>query len=152
VDRLLALSRRDLEGVRAFHRRLAPRLAAAGALSLVFLRAGGRDVAVEYGFRSGSSLLAFQSAFVETGDVESPGSALRAILLEEDVFGRGFAEYDLLDGDEPYKRDWASGARRLFDVEVFRPGWPGHARALARGVPALLRDLLRPRPDPEPWG
>ena len=129
--------------IRAFHRALVERAARSGRLSLTFLTLGGRDVACEYGFRHADKLYAFQSGLDESAPFESPGLVLQAIVLEEDVFGGGLREYDFLDGTEDYKLRWATGRRRLFDVEVFRPTPLGGATSLLHGAARLAFDLLR---------
>ncbi|MFV1958819.1 MAG: GNAT family N-acetyltransferase [Planctomycetota bacterium] len=131
------------EGRRAFHQDLARRLAARGRLAVTFLRLGARDVACEYDFRLGPKIYAFQSGFDESAPLESPGMVLQAIVLEEDVFGRGRAEYDFLDGAEEYKQRWATDRRRVFDVRL---GRHGPAAAAMGGLPHLLRDALRGAP------
>lgn len=133
--------------IRAFHRALVERAARSGRLSLTFLTLGGRDVACEYAFRHGDKLYAFQSGLDESAPFESPGLVLQAIVLEEDVFGGGLREYDFLDGTEDYKLRWATGRRRLFDVEVFRPTPLGGATSLVHGAARLAFDLLRRRTD-----
>jgi glycosyltransferase involved in cell wall biosynthesis/CelD/BcsL family acetyltransferase involved in cellulose biosynthesis len=128
------------ERVRAFHRALAASLAARGELSLAFLRVGGRDLAAHYGFRQGGRLHHFQGGFDPEARAKSPGTALATIVLEEDVFGAGLHELDFLDGGEAYKASFATGVRRLYDLEVFRPTPWGRARALARGALRMVRE------------
>ena len=129
--------------VRAFHRALAPAMAAAGMLSVVLLEQGGRPVAAQYGFVHAGTRYHFQGGFDPAVASRSPGTSLTTWILEEDVFGAGLAEYDLLDGDEAYKETFATGSRRLFDLVVHRPSVLGRASALALGAGALLRDRLR---------
>jgi CelD/BcsL family acetyltransferase involved in cellulose biosynthesis len=76
--------------------------------------------------------------------VTSPGLVLRGLILRDEVFGAGLCEYDFLDGAEAYKARWTTRVRRLFDVEVYRPGLRGRLRCALRGGPRMLRDLLRP--------
>lgn len=131
--------------IRAFHRALVERAARSGRLSLTFLTLGGRDVACEYAFRHGQKLYAFQSGLDEAAPFESPGLVLQAIILEEDVFGGGLREYDFLDGTEDYKLRWATGRRRLFDVEVHRPTPLGGGTSLLHGAARLAYDLITGR-------
>ena len=131
--------------IRAFHRALVERAARSGRLALTFLTLAGRDIACEYGFRHRKKLLAFQSGLDEAAGLDSPGLVLQAIVLEEDVFGGGLEEYDFLDGTEDYKLRWATGRRRLFDVEVHRPTPLGSATCLLHGAARLAYDLVRRR-------
>ena len=73
----------------------------------------------------------------------SAGTVLRALVLEEAVFGAGLEEFDFLDGDEAYKFKWATGVRRLYDVVVYRPSWWGRARCLLGGVGALAKSEVK---------
>jgi CelD/BcsL family acetyltransferase involved in cellulose biosynthesis len=143
------------EPLRALHRSLAASLAKDGHLLLSFLRQGGKDVAAYYGFRWGGKVYHFQSGIDPAAEHGSPGTVLRMLTLQEDVFGAGLAEFDFLDGDEAYKFQWATGVRRLFDVDLFRPSALGRAAALARGVVGLARAAWKarragPPPAPEP--
>jgi CelD/BcsL family acetyltransferase involved in cellulose biosynthesis/glycosyltransferase involved in cell wall biosynthesis len=151
LDRVFALHERRFadrglptvfrgERVRAFHRALASALAPRGELAIRFLRRDGRDLAAHYGFRQGGRLYHFQSGFDPEARSESPGTALATIVLEEDVFEAGLSEYDFLDGGEPYKTSLATGVRRLYDVEVFRPTLLGRAVSLARGAARMARE------------
>ncbi len=153
VDRFYALHRRRFEardetsaleepGLQAFHRTLAVRAAKADRLAMTFLVLGDEDVACEYAFRHEGKLYAFQSGFDENAPVESPGVALQAIVMEEDVFGAGLEEYDFLDGTEAYKLRWATGERRLFDVVIFPPTLRGRASALVRGAARIAYDAI----------
>ena len=131
--------------LRAFHARLAADLASRGELALSFLTLGGRDVAAHYGFRFGGKLYHFQGGFDPALAAKSPGTALQMLVLEEDVFGAGLAEYDFLDGDESYKTTFATGERRLYDVTLCRPTALGRASAKVRGVLGILRRAVRGR-------
>lgn len=156
LDVLFALHAKRFEGragatsfagprIRRFHGLLAARLLARGELALTTLLAAGRPAAVHYGFRVGGKLYHFQGGFDPEAGSKSPGTALTTIVLEDDVFKAGLAEYDFLDGTEPYKLALATGERRLYDVEVFRPSLLGRTRALARGALPLVRRLVRRR-------
>ena len=129
--------------LRDFHATLARTLAERGDLALTFLRVKGRDVAVHYGFRQGGRLWHFQGGFDPSTDVASPGATLLMIVLEEDVFRAGLSEYDFLDGAEAYKGAFATGVRRLFDVDLYRPSRVGRAAALAKGALGAAKSALK---------
>ena len=132
-------------GREAFHHALAPALLAAGQLFLVRLRAGGTDKAIYYGFRSGGRLMHYQSGIDGSEAGTSPGTILRALVLERDVFDAGLEVFDFLDGDEAYKLDWATDRVRLFDVVVRRRTLEGRLRALAGGAMQLAKGEVRRR-------
>lgn len=125
--------------VAAFHRRLAPAMAAKGRLRVLEVRIGGRLAASQYAFVFGGRWLHFQGGFDPAFARRSPGTALTMIALEDDVFGGGLTEYDFLDGDEAYKLALATGVRRLYDLEVRRPTLRARAALLAHGLVALAR-------------
>lgn len=130
--------------LQGFHQGLMRRLAARGeALVAILEEERGRESAIFYGFVFGGAFHHFQSGVDEGGEISSPGTVLRALLLRDGVFGAGLTEFDFLDGDEAYKFQWATGVRRLFDLEVFAPGVVGRARALSRGAVGLARDSAR---------
>jgi glycosyltransferase involved in cell wall biosynthesis/CelD/BcsL family acetyltransferase involved in cellulose biosynthesis len=137
--------------LRALHTALAQRLARRGELVLAFLTTDGQNVAGHYGFRFGGKLYHFQGGFDPAAASRSPGTALQMLLLEDEVFGRGLAEYDFLDGSETYKTTFATGVRRLFDLDVYRPTRRGRATCvlggLARGSRRALAGRLRNRAD-----
>ena len=128
---------------RAFHDALAARLHARGALHLVMLETADGDLAVDYGFRFGGRLVAFQSGMREHAEIYSPGTVLNAIVLEQDVFGRGLREYDFLDGDEAYKLRFSDGVRRLYDIRLFPRGrWP-RVRAMIGGITRIVKSEVK---------
>lgn len=132
------------ERVRRFHHALAARLAARGELALTTLSHAGRPIAAHYAFRVGGKLYHFQGGFDPDAPLSSAGTALTTIVLEDDVFGAGLAEYDFLDGTEAYKLALATGERRLYDVRLYRPTRTGRVTALTRGALQLLRRIGRP--------
>ena len=124
------------ERLKAFHRALGERLLRDDELFLAFLRTDERELAAYYGFVFGDKLYHFQSGIAHVERGTSPGNILRNHVLEHDIFGAGLAEFDFLDGDEPYKFQWATGQRRLFDITV-RP------RTISGGVGTTAGELTR---------
>ncbi len=131
------------ERVRALHRAVLRRAARDGSLWLRLLRQGDEPLAAYYGFRWAGVLHHLQSGVDPARRSFGPGKVLRLIALEEDVFGQGIVDYDFMDGDEPYKREWTSRRRLLFDLTVERPGLGGRLRTLGRGLLGLLREAAR---------
>jgi CelD/BcsL family acetyltransferase involved in cellulose biosynthesis len=134
--------------LQAFHRRLAEALLPRGELLLMALVEGERDAAVYYAFRFHGRLLHFQSGIDDTEGATSAGTVLRACMVEDDVFGAGLQAFDFLDGDEAYKRPWATGRHDLFDLVVHPRGTRGRLAAAARGAFAVLKDEVRRRRRP----
>ena len=129
--------------VRDFHLALARRAATEGSLWLATLRLHEVPLACFYGFRSPGTLHHFQSGVDPNRRPFGPGTVLRWITLEEDVFGAGLAAYDFMDGDEPYKFEWTDRTRTLFDIVVEKPTLGGRLRTLARRCVERGRSQLR---------
>jgi glycosyltransferase involved in cell wall biosynthesis/CelD/BcsL family acetyltransferase involved in cellulose biosynthesis len=130
--------------IAAFHRGLCERLLALPAdgpegVWLPILHDAGRPLAAFYAFRFHGVMHHFQSGIEPEARAQGPGTVLRTIGLEEDVFGRGLEAYDFMDGDEAYKDDWTDLRHVLFDVVVDRPTPLGRARALVRTTEGFAR-------------
>ena len=129
--------------VERLHQMLAPKLLHRGELLLLSLRRGGEDLAIYYAFRFKGRLSHFQSGIRADAGKGSPGTALRVVMLREDVFGAGLEAFDFLDGDEAYKRPWATHRHHLYDIHVAARGLRGRIGTRARGVLALVKSEVR---------
>ena len=67
-------------------------------------------------------------------DVPRVGNLLLLALLQES-FQTGFAEFDFLQGDEPYKFEWSNSEREVHQLVAAGGGW--------LGVPALATVRMR---------
>jgi CelD/BcsL family acetyltransferase involved in cellulose biosynthesis len=94
---------------RRFHLLAARRMAEAGMARIYRLAADGVTAALQYDLVLGDRIFFYQSG-IAPGAGRSPGLTVlgRAIRAAAD---EGFAEFDLLRGDEPYKRRFATGTR-----------------------------------------
>lgn len=134
----------------AFLRDWAHALAREGRLDLTFLSAGERPLAFCFGFHNGQDYFHYGVAFDPDPAVarHSPGTLLLMHILER-AFAAGYRRYDFLAGDEPYKREWATGSRMVY-AAVMGAGTPvGRAAAAVlaaalRGRQALRQGPLRP--------
>lgn len=129
--------------VRALHLAVMRRAAAEGALWLPVLSQDGAPLAAFYGFVWQGVLHHLQSGVDPARRSFGPGRVLRLLTLEQDVFGRGLVDYDFMDGDEPYKREWTDRRRRLYRVVVDKPAPAGRARTLLRATLELAREGAR---------
>ena len=93
--------------VQAFHREVAPALAAAGLLRMAVVRHAGRIVAVLYGFRDGLRVMSYINGVDMTVPKQSFGTLAFACLIEAAVT-EGAAEFHFLRGEEPYKFAWGA--------------------------------------------
>ena len=133
--------------VEAFHREVAPLLAARGWLRLYVLHAGGAAIAAVYGIEVGRRFYYYQSGYDPAWAPRSPGLVLVGRTVE-DAYARGLTDYDFLRGSEPYKLEWACGPPRdparsgstrrrcaPAPTPLARGAWRG-ARGAARAVDA----------------
>jgi CelD/BcsL family acetyltransferase involved in cellulose biosynthesis len=115
--------RRGLRGafarpsVRRFHRELAGRFAARGWLRLHRLRVDGKTRAAFYCFADAARVYYYLSGFDLALGRYSPGAVLMARAVE-DAQASGARVFDLLRGDENYKREWGASERRTVRVVV----------------------------------
>ncbi len=98
--------------VQAFHRRAAPRLAAAGLLHAALLRIEGEVAGVFHGLRRGPTLYAYLGGLDPAFAFESPGTVLMGHALDT-MTRQGPGMLNLLRGQEPYKYEWGAVDRVL---------------------------------------
>jgi CelD/BcsL family acetyltransferase involved in cellulose biosynthesis len=120
-----------------FHDALVRRLAARGELEMLRVTAGGRLVGLLENFRRGGVVHAYQSGFPETGgDAALKPGLLCHLLAIRHALAEGAREYDLMAGEQRYKRSLARECRDLAWVEIVPAASP-------RGVLAVLRARLQ---------
>ncbi|MEM2914806.1 MAG: GNAT family N-acetyltransferase [Candidatus Bathyarchaeia archaeon] len=109
------------EVCRDFHRDVARIFDNKGWLDLRFLTVNDEPIAAAYTFdynlKKYGYLTGFSPNFAEFG----VGNILKMHLIEECI-KKGFREYDLTRGIEPYKISWATGVRRNFTARFARRG------------------------------
>ncbi len=103
----------------AFFRDVADAIAPTGRLRLGVLRAHGEDAAVLFAFAYGDTLALYNAAYDPALASLSLGIACHAFAIREAI-AAGFAVYDLLRGDEPYKYDLGAVDRWLWRLEATR--------------------------------
>jgi CelD/BcsL family acetyltransferase involved in cellulose biosynthesis len=111
-----------------------------GWLRLYLLEVDGAAVAGWYGWRVGDRFSYYQAGFDPAWERYSVGFLLLAETVREAI-SEGASEYDLLLGDEPFKRRFETGRRLGRSVLVApRMSWPRwRARARAWGAGARAR-------------
>ena len=103
--------------VRRFHRELAARFDARGWLRLHRLRVDGKTRAAFYCFADGARVYYYLSGFDLDLGRYSPGAVLMARAVDE-AQSAGARVFDLLRGDENYKRQWGARERRTVRIVV----------------------------------
>jgi CelD/BcsL family acetyltransferase involved in cellulose biosynthesis len=105
--------------VERFFRDVADALAPLGRLRLGVLRAHGEDAAVLFAFAYRDTLALYNAAYDPALASLSIGIVSHAWAVREAI-AEGFAVYDLLRGDEPYKYDLGATDRWLGRLEAVR--------------------------------
>lgn len=117
----------------------------------------GTVIATELEMVAGRRVAFYQAGRLTDHDYRGSGSALKGEVLRW-ASGRGFTEFDLLRGDEPYKHEWATGTRHVVRA---RTGVGPRGRAVAAAAnlwwdraPQVMGALgrLRGRGDATPSG
>lgn len=90
---------------------------AAGGLRLSWLEYDGQPIAAEQ-LLTGDDVIFMYQAGVEPERLEAePGRMIAAVLIKSAIT-EGFAAWDFLRGDEPYKSQWRAKPRRLVEWRV----------------------------------
>lgn len=88
------------------------------------LTVAGQTASAHLGFAAGSRLLWYKPAFDPAWGRYSPGK-LHIAMAARSGIGDRRTEIDFLQGEEPYKLDWATGQRRTYSVAISsRLGYP----------------------------
>ncbi len=106
--------------VEAFHREVAPLLAARGWLRLYRLFVEGTAIAAVYGIEVGRRFYYYQSGYDPAWAARSPGVVLVGKTVH-DAYTGGLEDYDFLRGTEAYKLDWASDRRDTITLRLSAP-------------------------------
>ena len=104
----------------AFYREIAYWAAERGWLRLGFLRLDGRPLAFHYALQAGGAYYALKGGFDPAFSAYSPGSLMIYTTLER-AFEEGLHTYELLGGDDLYKRRFTTSARVKLVVRAFAP-------------------------------
>ena len=125
MDTFLTLHRKSKSGkarfmdarMEGFFRRMAAQLAARGWLRLWFLDRGESAVASLLCLEFGGTVGLYNSGFDPAHAILSPGIVLLAHVIR-DAIERGFARFDFLRGEEPYKYAFGAVPEDLFNIVV----------------------------------
>jgi len=110
--------------VEAFYRDVAAWAAREGTLRLHFLRLDGRAIAFDLAFVANGAEWLLKTGFDPALSAFSPGSLLRAEVLER-VFADGLARYEFLGAAAPWKLEWTESTRDVVLCDGFAPGIRG---------------------------
>jgi len=113
------------DSFRNFHMDVAGLFADVGWLGLYFLTADGEPVSAQYTFEYSEKMFYYLAGFDPQYSKYSVGNLIIRLLLERCI-KKGFKEYDMMRGDEPYKFLWTNTSRRNFEINFVRERW--HSR------------------------
>jgi CelD/BcsL family acetyltransferase involved in cellulose biosynthesis len=116
--------------VRAFHLEFATAALQRGWLRLTTMEVDGAPIAALYGWLIGGRWSYYQAGFDPAWSRQSPGFLLLAETIREAIED-GASEYDMLLGEEPFKRRFATSSRRVCTVVLAPRGHPAHISAAA---------------------
>jgi CelD/BcsL family acetyltransferase involved in cellulose biosynthesis len=128
--------------VEAFHREVAPLLAARGWLRIYRLLVEGKAIAAVYGIEVGRRFFYYQSGYDPAWSARSPGVVLVGKTVE-DAYARGLEDYDFLRGTEAYKLDWTGDRRETLTLRLSAPTLRAGSAAAADRTWRAARDLAR---------
>ncbi|HEX4600968.1 MAG TPA: GNAT family N-acetyltransferase [Gemmatimonadales bacterium] len=125
-------------------RQFAQEMARQQRLWLSTLDVDGEPAAAWYGFSSDDTVYFYQSGRAPRWERESVGLVLMARMIRRAI-ERGYKWFDLLRGEDSYKRQWTQTQRLTQEIVIFRSGWSGRWIS-ALDWAAELRGRLWPRP------
>ena len=129
--------------VEAFYRRVAQWAVERGMLRLHFLRLDGRAIAFDLAFADGNAEWLLKTGFDPSLFALSPGSLLRAEVLER-AFGTGLTRYEFLGTADAWKLEWTERTRDVVVIEGFAPGVRGRVADLGARLARRL-SVIRSR-------
>jgi hypothetical protein len=109
-------------GFRAFHEEISQTFSLRGWLRIYLLIVDGKEVAVNYGFRYGSTFFGYQAGWKKGWGNHSVGNVLLAKVIQRELI-EGAREIDLARGDEEYKFHWAHDSREDVQLIAYRRSW-----------------------------
>ena len=124
---------------RAFLLQLAKLLSTRGWLRLSTLKADGRTIAWNYGFRFNGTWFWYQPAFDSEQQHLSPGTHLLCEILREASADSEIRTVDLGLGDEGYKGRYANSVRRTLNIAASR----SKLRSATQSCRYRLAELLK---------
>jgi len=128
-----------------FHRDVAEQRFRSGHLRLSWLELTGQPVAAEYNLVDHQTTFAYQSG-IDPDRLEEGSGQLSLIYTIRHAIEEGFAEFDLLRGDEPYKAHWRATPRPTADLQIVPPRsaarWRYQAWSCLRGASRLTRKFV----------
>ena len=131
-EAIYAQSWKPQEGSPPFLRAFAEAEGAAGRLRMGLALADGLPVAAQFWTVEHETAFIHKLAHSEASKPLSPGTTLSAALFEEVIDRDRVNLVDFGTGDDGYKRDWMEQIRPRYELQMYRPSWPGNWLRIAR--------------------
>ena len=131
-EAIYAQSWKPQEGNPPFLRALAQAEGAAGRLRMGLVFADGQPVAAQFWTVENGTGFIHKLAHTEESKPLSPGTTLSAALFEQVIDRDRVTMVDFGTGNDGYKRDWMEQIRPRYELQMYRPGWPGNWLRIAR--------------------
>lgn len=139
---------------RDFYERLTSSMLESGQLDLWTMNIDGKTVAAEFGLVSGTTRVSMQSGFDPDFWRLHIGALLDERIIEESI-RRGVCSYDLMEGEQEYKKRWGAKRQELVSVRCAPPRSMGAAwvsvsgsktaqklwRKIKRGSTSVITDV-----------
>ena len=123
-----------------FHQRLIAGNLESGAVDLLRLRAGDRNLGYLYNLRHGNLVAAYQSGLLYGEDPRWRPGLVAHLLAMRQAKAQGAAVYNFLAGEARYKTSLSSGSDQLNWLVICRPSL---TQALADGLREIKRVIAR---------
>ena len=131
-EAIYAQSWKPQEGNPAFLRAFAEAEGDAGRLRMGLAFADGQPVAAQFWTVENGTAFIHKLAHTEGSKPLSPGTTLSAALFEQVIDRDRVTMVDFGTGNDGYKRDWMEQIRPRYELQMYRPGWPGNWLRIAR--------------------
>lgn len=112
------------ESLRAFHHEATAHALSSGWLRLYAMYLNDDLAAAMYGFSFKNRFYFYQHGFDDRYRPQGAGRAVLDLAIRAAI-GEGLIEFDLLYGDEAYKRAWTQETRSLTRIDLFPPHLTG---------------------------
>ncbi|MSP62531.1 MAG: GNAT family N-acetyltransferase, partial [Myxococcales bacterium] len=126
-------------GFTAFHRELIRRAFPTGAVQILRISTGELPIGFLYNFVHRGKVSFYQCGYnYDAAGTLQPGLVAQTLAIQDALAG-GFAEYDMMAGEQLYKKQLAKDHRLLHWVILRRRNWKMRLLVLANGARRRLK-------------
>jgi CelD/BcsL family acetyltransferase involved in cellulose biosynthesis len=129
----------------SFHHQVMEELLAVDQLRLSIMYLDGRPAAADYALRDETTVYAYQCGFDPNLSEHSPG-VLSLILAIQTAIAQGCHRFDMLRGDQPYKKSWCQCGTPQLRLRIRRNHLRGRTLHLTHLAYGALRTALSATP------